>query len=42
VQDPESPPFKWKQNGLRHSYASYRLAVMEDVSKLSLELGNSP
>ena len=33
---------KWKQNGLRHSYASYRLAVMEDVSKLSLELGNSP
>lgn len=42
VQDPESPHFKWKQNGLRHSYASYRLAVMEDVSKLSLELGNSP
>jgi integrase len=42
VQDPEAPPFKWKQNALRHSYASYRLAVMEDVSKLSLELGNSP
>jgi integrase len=42
AQDAEAPPFKWKQNALRHSYASYRLAVMEDVSKLSLELGNLP
>jgi integrase len=41
-QDGEAPPFKWKQNGLRHSYASYRLALIEDVSKVSLELGNSP
>jgi integrase len=40
--EPDAPPFKWKQNGLRHSYASYRLAVIEDVSRLSLELGNSP
>ena len=31
-------PSGWKQNALRHSYASYRLAVMEDVSKLALEL----
>lgn len=39
--DPDAPPFKWKQNGLRHSFASYRLALVEDVEKVSLELGNS-
>jgi integrase len=37
-----SPPFKWKQNGLRHSYASYRLAITNDAAQVSLELGNSP
>jgi integrase len=42
TEDPGAVPLKWKQNGLRHSYASYRLAVVEDVSKVSLELGNSP
>jgi integrase len=34
--------FQWKHNGLRHSYASYRLAIIEDVAKVSLEMGNSP
>ena len=34
--------FKWKKNALRHSYASYRLAMVEDVAKVSLEMGNSP
>ena len=34
--------FAWKKNGLRHSYASYRLALVEDVGKVSLEMGNSP
>ena len=34
--------FAWKPNALRHSYASYRVAVTEDVAKVSLEMGNSP
>ena len=29
-------------NLLRHSYASYRLADVQDASKVSLEMGNSP
>jgi integrase len=31
-----------KDNALRHSYGSYRLAVAKDYSKVSLEMGNSP
>ena len=34
--------FKWKRNGLRHSFCSYRLAVTQDAAKTSLEAGNSP
>jgi integrase len=41
-RDPDAPDLKWKANGLRHSYASYRLAMVEDVAKVSLEMGNSP
>ncbi len=33
---------KWKRNALRHSYASYRLAILQDAGKLALEMGNSP
>jgi len=33
---------KWKHNGLRHSFISYRLAVVKDVGQVSLEAGNSP
>ena len=33
---------KWKRNALRHSYASYRLALIQDAGKLALEMGNSP
>jgi integrase len=29
-------------NGFRHSYASYRLAIVESADKVSLEMGNSP
>jgi integrase len=29
-------------NALRHSYCSYRLALLEDAAKVSLEMGNSP
>ena len=33
---------KWKQNGLRHSFISYRLALLQDVNRVALEAGNSP
>jgi integrase len=31
-----------RDNANRHSYGSYRLAVIRDVARLALELGNSP
>ncbi len=30
------------ENGLRHSYGSYRLPVINDVARLALEMNNSP
>lgn len=33
---------EWKQNALRHSFISYRLAEVQDAAKVSLEAGNSP
>ncbi|MBL9137555.1 MAG: tyrosine-type recombinase/integrase [Verrucomicrobiales bacterium] len=33
---------RWKANGLRHSYASYRLAATSDAAKVAHEMGNSP
>ena len=33
---------KWKHNGLRHSYGSYRLALVQDPAKVAYEMGNSP
>ncbi len=32
----------WKHNGLRHSFISYRVAVIKNVHQVSLEAGNSP
>lgn len=32
----------WKDNALRHSYASYRLADTQNAGQLALEMGNSP
>ncbi|MFM7816954.1 MAG: tyrosine-type recombinase/integrase [Verrucomicrobiota bacterium] len=32
----------WKDNGLRHSYISYRLAVTQNENVVALEAGNSP
>jgi len=32
----------WPQNGLRHSYATYRLAQCQDAAKVALEMGNTP
>ena len=34
--------FGWRQNALRHSFASYRLAQVQDAAKVALEMGNSP
>lgn len=33
---------KWPRNSLRHSYATYRMALTRDASRVSEELGNSP
>ena len=33
---------KWKQNAVRHSWISYRLAEIQDVNRVALEAGNSP
>jgi integrase len=34
--------FQWQENGLRHSYISYRLAMLHDTARVALEAGNSP
>lgn len=33
---------KWKHNALRHSYGSFRLALLKDPAKVAYEMGNSP
>lgn len=33
---------KWKHNGLRHSFISYRVAEIQNVNQVALEAGNSP
>lgn len=33
--------FKWRKNGLRHSFVSYRLAMINDAAKVALESGHS-
>ncbi len=33
---------EWPQNALRHSFGSYRLAVLQDAAKTAHEMGNSP
>ena len=33
---------KWKRNGFRHSYISYRVATLKNVPAVALECGNSP
>jgi hypothetical protein len=32
----------WKDNGLRHSFISYRLANIQNAAQVALEAGNSP
>jgi integrase len=38
----DNAKIKWKQNALRHSFISYRLAEFQDVNRVALEAGNSP
>lgn len=38
---PAQKPVAWKGNGLRHSYASYRLAQIKNAAQVALECGNS-
>jgi hypothetical protein len=33
---------EWKQNALRHSFCSYRLAEVKSAAQVALEAGNSP
>jgi integrase len=33
---------EWPNNALRHSYATYRLALVADAARVALEMGNSP
>jgi integrase len=35
-------PGGWRQNALRHSFISYRVAMTSDVPRTALEAGNSP
>lgn len=37
----EFQPFVWKQNGLRHSFVSYRVAQIQNVDQVALEAGTS-
>jgi integrase len=34
--------FVWKHNALRHSFCSYRLAVVKNPAQVAMEAGNSP
>jgi integrase len=34
-------PVAWKRNGLRHSYCTYRMAVIQNEHQVSAEMGNS-
>jgi integrase len=39
---PQAIPFVWKQNALRHSFITYRVADTQDINRVALEAGNSP
>ena len=36
------PAIPWKRNGLRHSYCTYRYAILQNEHQVSAEMGNSP
>jgi integrase len=33
---------KWKRNGLRHSYITYRMAIEKNAAAIATDAGNSP
>jgi len=33
---------KWKRNGLRHSFGTYRMALVKNEAQVALEMGNTP
>jgi integrase len=37
-----SATFAWKHNALRHSFCSYRLAMIKNTAQVALEAGNTP
>jgi hypothetical protein len=39
---PARAQVKWKHNALRHSFISYRMAIVKDENAVALEAGNSP
>ena len=39
---PQRAKITWKQNALRHSFISYRLAEVKDQNLVALEAGKSP
>jgi integrase len=38
----EATGVKWKKNGLRHSFITYRVAMEKDFVRVAYEAGNSP
>lgn len=38
----EANPLRWRENGLRHSFGTFRVALTGDIPRVSLEMGNSP
>ena len=42
VERNQTGKFRWKHNGLRHSFCSYRLAAIKNAAQVALEAGNSP
>ena len=37
----KTPALKWKQNAMRHSFISYRLADIQNANQVAMEAGNS-
>jgi len=42
AKEAKGPQIPRIQNGLRHSFASYRLAIVKSAPQVALEMGNSP
>lgn len=42
VEETRAAGLPWKPNALRHSFGSYRLAIVKSAPQVALEMGNSP